>query len=950
LSDCWPTFAHSRRSFLASAVPLAITPKSFAGKNALLVKSRSNDLSGAIRDIPSHRDISLSDWGPYSDHWNGIAHIADRIRGLRADFALVPAILRRETLLPHAEMGLAMQPLRADPALGYIAWEYRLDAGVQILLEWFSAGADGGKLTATALNRSQSTWPVVLNWVARLAPPSNPPRTRLEDASGIVHRAQKGAPLASARVVLPPGGLWIDAIDHYSIAWARSRFDDHLVTDGRRRGEIFDNGFVGSCGIGQGFGADRGDRIAWQLRTVRPYHNAQVVVRYRIASGICSLAVSGLASGELALTREGGRAHDFRIATLRGGPLRAGKHALTLVALGGMPIEIDGFALVEADEADRVAFPAQEWHLTPERGDNHAAGETVLAWPDEIGHRYALGWTGGTMQLEGVRTNDLHAIAPAFNDPSLFRMGRVPKSDGPGHVTIATPATFVLAPGETMVRHLFVACGNGATVRANLAHARTATEGAIAAHHGVTPPTEGGKPGYAESAERLLATSATNMLFPIWTGGRWMRNYCPGREWSSVYTWDSGFTGLGLARAAPRQSIALLDTYLSPVGDDEAAFLHHGTPLATQFYQFQELWNASGDLAFARDRYPRLARYLRFLLGRVGGSTCRDLKSGLIRTYDYFYNTGGMDDYPAQLAVHSAKATGRVAPAISTAHAVRCARILAQVATAIGAGDDLDEWEADIASLGDALQRHAWDEEAGYFAYVEHDDALRPVGHWRSPTGENFNMGLDGTSPLVADVCTPTQRARLIEHLMTPGHLWTPYGITAVDQRASYYDPNGYWNGTVWMPHQWFMWKALLDYGEGPHAWTIAKTALDVYSTEVARSGRAYENFDARTGIGSAWHPFSALASPIRNWFEAYFLPRTLTVGLNTRVVRQRWRGGALRASLDISGGHNAAVLAVLGRVPKRATWRGRPVSITARENHCAEVILTPGAGLLEID
>ena len=33
--------------------------------------------------------------------------------------------------------------------------------------------------------------------------------------------------------------------------------------------------------------------------------------------------------------------------------------------------------------------------------------------------------------------------------------------------------------------------------------------------------------------------------------------------------------------------------------------------------------------------------------------------------------------------------------------------------------------------------------------------------------------------------------------------------------RRAYYRPDGYWNGAVWFPYQWFIWKALLDLGHG---------------------------------------------------------------------------------------------------------------------------------------
>lgn len=943
-----------RRNFLTEAVPLTmmgVTMPVWMAKGAVGVSPVTRGEAGALWRRPCNRDIPLPDWGPYSDHWNGIAHIADVVRGLRMDLGLAPAILRRETLVPYAEMGLAMQPLRADPNLGYIAWECKLDAGVDITLEWLAAGASGGVLRATARNRSQSTLPLLFNWIARLAPPSNPPPTRLEDASGIAHRKVKGNPCSPADVSMPASGLWVDALHYDRLDWAEKRFDDHLVPDGRRRGEIFEDGFVGCTGIGQGFGRTAGDRVQWRLRTAVSYHAAVLRIRYRIAIGSSGFRVAGMVQGDIRFLHDGGSGQDFRTLDVPVGVLPAGEHLLMLSAIGGQPIELDGFALVEAKEADAVSFAPHVWKLAAQRRDDAAAGQTILAFPDETGHSYALAWTGGTTHIQAARTDDIRTLDWALNDASLFAMNRIPSGDGPGYITIAAPDVIDLASGETAARDCFVAVGKGESAQEALRQVRAFDiESRFAAARGASQPAPGAGAHYQEGADRLLATVATNMLFPIWTGGIWVRNYCPGREWSSVYTWDSGFTGLGMAGAAPVLSTALLDTYLSPVDDEQAAFLHHGTPLATQFYLFQELWNRNGNLEFARTRYPRLARYLRFLMGREEGSTCRDLKSGLIRTFDYFYNTGGMDDYPAQMAVHSAHKADRIAPVISSAHAIRCAKILCQVASAIGAERDLAEWRADIASLSAALQSYSWDQDSGYFAYVEHDDTKRPLGPWRSAAGENFNMGLDGVSPLVADMCTPEQVQKLIDNMMTPGRLWTPFGLTAVDQRASYFSSRGYWNGTVWMPHQWFMWKALLDYGEGEHAWRIGRTALDVYSAEIARSGRAYENFDARTGVGSAWHPFGALSSPVRNWFEGYFVPGTLNAGLNTRIVHQRWDGSrAVKASLEVSGEHRGIVLGVLEQAPRRATWRGQPVPFVVRGDRCAEVEVGPGLGTLEI-
>ena len=87
-----------------------------AGATGVNADAEGRSVNSAVMwPRPAHRDIPTPDWGPYSDHWNGVSHITDRERGLRMDFALTPAVLRRESLIPFAHGGLGMQPVRADP-------------------------------------------------------------------------------------------------------------------------------------------------------------------------------------------------------------------------------------------------------------------------------------------------------------------------------------------------------------------------------------------------------------------------------------------------------------------------------------------------------------------------------------------------------------------------------------------------------------------------------------------------------------------------------------------------------------------------------------------------------------------------------------------------------------------------------------------------------------------
>ena len=50
----------------------------------------------------------------------------------------------------------------------------------------------------------------------------------------------------------------------------------------------------------------------------------------------------------------------------------------------------------------------------------------------------------------------------------------------------------------------------------------------------------------------MAATVLSNIVYPIRAQGQFIRHYTPGRWWDSLYTWDSGFVGLGLVASLLR--------------------------------------------------------------------------------------------------------------------------------------------------------------------------------------------------------------------------------------------------------------------------------------------------------------------------------------------------------------------------------------------------------------
>ena len=67
--------------------------------------------------------------------------------------------------------------------------------------------------------------------------------------------------------------------------YALGRPSDNLVYDGKRRGEIRADDFVGGSGLGGGFGATSGDTAAYEFNINGAIPRARLVVRYRMKAG-----------------------------------------------------------------------------------------------------------------------------------------------------------------------------------------------------------------------------------------------------------------------------------------------------------------------------------------------------------------------------------------------------------------------------------------------------------------------------------------------------------------------------------------------------------------------------------------------------------------------------------------------------------------------------------------
>ena len=452
---------------------------------------------------------------------------------------------------------------------------------------------------------------------------------------------------------------------------------------------------------------------------------------------------------------------------------------------------------------------------------------------------------------------------------------------------------------------------------------------------------------YRQSIQSFAAAIRTNMVFPLLRGGEFIPQISPGKWWDSLYTWDAGFVGLGLQGLGETNlAAAMLGTYLTNPEDPQRPFIHHGTPVPVQIYLYRELWQNSGENEKQRLKkwLPGLVRMHNFLAGHDPYSTTDRFCSGLIQTWDYFYNGGGWDDYPPQVYMHKNNLTGQTAPVAINAHLIRTAKILLQLSECTGQEVNSNSLEEDIKRLSDALQKYRWDDKTGYYGYVLHNKNGEPDKLLRSQSGENFNRGLGGVYPLITGECPSKIETRLISHLENPKELWTDCGWSIVDQSADYYNSNGYWNGAVWYPHAWFFWKRMLDMGQTSPAWKMAEAVLKTWQKEVEQSHRCFEHFRIDTGRGAGWHQFCSLNTPVLLWYRSYFAPGAVTTGFDAIVLETKISADKMEIKVLLTG--PVSTLLIVPKTPgsHQILVDEQKIPVTAGPSGVLEIPLKQGA------
>lgn len=774
-------------------------------------------------------DLNLSNWGPYSKEYLGISHIADKEKGVRFDFNLFPGFYRRSVLNPKDICDSGTKILKSSADLSHFLYRYELLWKDEVYIDADFKCDNDGKMTITCdiVNNTDVSQSISLNGCASLKFPTNY-RNDLEIT------------------YLVNSENFVDAIDYADIKTTRI-----LAQDGLKLAQKRVSGFEGGNALDTSWICDNGfaeyefenkctDKIFVRYLSEEDFM-LLLEINGRIYKKICKKSKE-LVNIPIEIEKE-----DF---------------SKMKVYINTSKCLIDGFMFGN----DELEFKKYTDDFLPSISEYDK--KVILEY--EFG-TYVITWDVCDYTIREICGRDVGEI---LTNSIHNHVSRKLTGKGKGHFT------------DIFVRPVFVDAHSSKRVTFTILR-NDAKKVINNSDFADKSSNKDGLP-YKLSQDIMRATTLTNVVFPIYCKEQYIRHNTPGRLWDSLYTWDSGFIGMGLNTVSFMRAKDCLNTYLTDKEDIHSPFIFHGSVVPTQMLLYLEIWNKWADEKFLREFYPYMERYYDFF------SDLPDNDTNLSKTFEIFYNSGGWDDYPPQKYVCDNNLKDKAYPVITTAITVLCAKIMKNIAQKLDC--DYTKYDNDIAKLTSAIQEKMWDDQTGYFTYVTNENGnVKPLKY---KSEINYNMGFDGIYPYIADICTKEQKER-IESNIKDG-LFTKYGVSVVDTRAPYFRKDGYWNGSIWMPHQWILFKAYLDHGKGDVAYDIAKCALDVWKAEVDLTYNCYEHFMIENGRGAGFHQFSGLSTPVLLWYDTYFVPGNITGGFQTLFDNIKWNDNKSGVEFDI--------------------------------------------------
>ena len=851
-------------------------------------------------------DLSLNDFGPYNKEYLGVCHIADKEKGATFSVELFPGFFRRSVLASHSSSDAGLKMWGANADLTRFSYRYELMWKDMVYCDADFVITDNSRcdITCTFVNNTDKPQSVNMNLCAALKYPTL--KSGREVLGFIIPYV----------AVLADGCRFVDAVDYFAINCTET-----LASDGRYLAEAYQKGATGkSTAISGNYFFSKDHFLKYKVRK----EENELLVRCMVDEDTEITVSLGNWSERVKLKASS----EFNVASLSLPEHCEGD--IIKISPTGSKVTLD--SLIFGGDVSSTVFKEMPYSTEAQR--KLEENKMTLSY-ENINTEYTIEWSEPIEMLRKYYCNDIgRTLSLCIHDhvSSVLRS----KDSLCVYENVLSKPLFI-EPNESKVLHYSVYINDTprGKKKPELYSVNSNSDGAP----------------YVFSQNMMAYNTFLNVVYPIYTRRGYIKHNTPGRIWDSLYSWDSGFIGLGLATADFDRAFDCLNTYLTPLNDPHSPYIFHGSVVPTQIFLYQYLFSKYPE---QRDRlkeiYPMVKQLFDFYskMDKESGQ----LKSKLLKTWDIFYNSGGWDDYPPQKYLHSLKkddakaSVANTSPVITTAITVLTAKILRNIASQLGEVDTADFDEA-IEKYSSALLKYAWNEETGYFSYVVHGDDGLPKEFLKYRDGVDYNLGFDGIYPYISYITDKAQSERIISNVLDG--LMTPIGIGAVDTRAPYYKNDGYWNGSVWMPHQWILWRSLLDHNEGELAFKIADTALSIWKREVDESYSCFEHFMSANGRGSGFHQFSGLSTPVLLFFESYYKPGTVTLGFCSVVVEERFGDDntSLYMKCICTTDESVALICLSEKKSYRFIVNGREASAKKMTSGAYEVPISKGENII---
>lgn len=334
---------------------------------------------------------------------------------------------------------------------------------------------------------------------------------------------------------------------------------------------------------------------------------------------------------------------------------------------------------------------------------------------------------------------------------------------------------------------------------------------------------------------------------------------------NGFWAWDSWKHAVGVARFGPElakeQIRAMFDhqdergmiadvVYLDPSEDN---WRDTKPPLAG--WAIRTVYEATEDLEFVRELYPKLVAYHEFWYAdrdhdRDGlceyGSTDGTLvaarwESGMDNAVR-FDGTQMLQNGPAAWSMNQESVD-------LNSYLYFEKDALAHLAAALGRSEEAAQWSAEAAELGDRIRATMFDPESGWY-YDTHIDTGGPVRV----------QGPEGWTPLWTGVASNEQAARIRTTMLDPAKFRTvvPFPTVARDDLGF---SDGYWRGLVWLDQAHFAIEGLRRYGYHDDADQLTRQLFANLAGATARGEPLFENYHPLSGEGRNVQHFSWTAA-----------------------------------------------------------------------------------------